>query len=145
MTTDRCQQYLENPEAHPEHLAECAKCRALSEQMNARVDSQPVIVASLPLAPWEGAAHRSWPLVAGGVLTVVAITAAIFAAAGPAAVQAIRASLPSLGVVMSIFRLAGGAVQNAPAAWQIGIGISFVIVNAIFFALLRRAPKGLDV
>ena len=145
MKSERCQLYLEDPEGHAAHLRECAECRALFEEINARVDQRPVIVDSLPLAPWEGASYRAWPLVLGGVLTVLAITAALFAAAGPSALQALRSNVPSLDIVMSLFRLAGGAVQNAPAVWQIGIGVSFVIVNAIFFALLRRAPKGIDV
>jgi hypothetical protein len=145
MKSDRCRLYLEDPEAHAAHLDECAQCRALFDRMNMRVGSEPVVVDSLPLAPWEGASHRSWPLVVGGVLTVLAITAAFFVAAGPSALAAIRSNIPSLDVIMSMFRLAGGAVQNAPTIWQIVVGISFVIVNAIFFALLRRAPKGLDV
>jgi hypothetical protein len=144
-TSERCRLYLEDPEAHAAHLQECAECRALFEEMSERVGHRPVTVDALPLAPWEGASHRSWPLVVGGALTVFAITGALFAAAGPSAIQAVRSSLPSLDIVMSIFRLAGGAVQNAPTTWQIGIAISFVIVNAIFLALLRRAPKGIDV
>jgi hypothetical protein len=60
-------------------------------------------------------------------------------------VNVVRSNLPPADLLASMLHLAGGAVQHAPAAWQIGIAIAFVIVNAILFVLLRRSPKGIDV
>ena len=144
MTPELCQRYLEDPEAHEAHLSECAECREVFEQLDAKVSHQSVRVDALPLAPWEGAGFRSWPLVAGVALTVVAVAAAIFAAAGasPASVlgDAFRAAFPSMDVVFSFLQLARGVVQTAPLV----VIVLFVAVNAILVALLRRAPKGLD-
>lgn len=144
MTPEICQRYLEEPEAHEAHLAECADCRAIFAELDAKVAHQPVRLDALPLAPWEGAAYRSWPLVVGGALTVVAIAAAIFAAAGASPVvvvsEAFRAAFPSMDVVYSFLQLARGVVQSAPVV----VIALFLAVNAILIALLRRAPRGLD-
>jgi hypothetical protein len=147
MNPESCQRYLEDPEANASHLAECADCRALDEALRASsVLGPPSAVASeLPLAGWEGAAYRPWPLVAAGVIAVAVIAGLLFAATGTSPLQILRGKIPSTDVVASMFRLAGGAVQSAPVAWQVAIAISFVIVNGILFALLRRAPRGLDV
>ena len=142
MTSDHCTRYLEDPEAHSAHLGECAECRAMQQQLEARVVSQPVRVDVLPLAPWEGADHRSWPLVVGGALTVTAIAAALFAAASTSPIDLLVQSFRgSVAIVRSMVGVGGGLLENAPI---LVLG-SFVIVNAILFALLRRAPKGLDV
>lgn len=140
--TDRCQQYLEDPEGHAAHLAECADCRRIAAGLEQNLEAR-VRLDELPLAPWEGASHRSWPLVVGVALTVVAIAAALFAAAGtsPLAVAAMDSDL-----LTSILRpLMSGAILNAPTSLQIKIVIAFVIVNVLFIVLLRRAPKGIDV
>ena len=146
-----CQKYLEDPEAHAAHLAGCESCRAMFEQLDAPLGAQgipPVRIDSLPLAPWEGATHKSWPLVVGAILGVLAIAAGLFAMAGLSPVTAltdsIRANIPSAEILGSIMRLAPGAIQNAPAGLQIAIVISFVVINAVLFLLLRRAPKGID-
>lgn len=142
--TDRCQHYLEDPEGHAGHLAECADCRRMAEALAQSVDAR-VRVDALPLAPWEGASYRSWPLVLGAALAVIAIAAAFFAAAGTSPLKVVDMSMPSTDLLISMVRLTSGAIQNAPTSWQIGIGISFVVVNALFIVLLRRAPKGIDV
>ena len=144
MTPDSCRQYLEDPDAHASHIQECASCRAMVEVLERPTQMRAIDVEQLPLAAWEGSSHRSWPLVAGGALALLAIAAGFFAAAG-ASPSAITDRIPSLGVVLSAFRLAGTALQNAPMGWQVGIAISFILVNALLFALLRRAPKGIDV
>lgn len=144
MTPESCQRYLEDPEAHGAHPAECAACRAMFEELDAKLDGGSLRIETLPLAPWEEAGYRSWPLVAGGALAVLAIITAIFVVAGvsPSAVlsDAARSAVPSLDVVMSMLQLARGVVQNAPIA-VLGL---FLAVNAILIALLRRAPKGVD-
>ena len=148
MTTDRCQQYLEDPEAHPAHIAECASCRALAEDLRS-VEAGGVNVPELPLAPWEGAAYRSWPLVAGAVLTVMALAAGFFAVGGASPMveigKAVQAGFTSTATWAALASTAGGALRHAPAKLQILIGLSFVLINVLLFALLRRAPKGIDV
>lgn len=136
-----CEQYLEDPEGQAGHLAECAKCRAVLAGLSAGIEHRPVRVEALPLAPWEAASHRSWPLVVGVALAVIAFATALFAAAGTSPFEAIVRTLRVDVPLMTLVRLAGGVVQAAPAATI----ILFVVVNAIFFALLRRAPKGIDV
>jgi len=142
MTKEACTRYLEEPEKYAAHLEECAECRAVFGNLEAPVDHPPVRVDSLPLAPWEGAGHRSWSLVIGAAIVLGAVAIALFAAAG---VSPSRMNVPSAEVIMSAFRLFSGAIQNAPATWQIAIGIAFVAVNALFLVLLRRAPRGIDV
>ena len=146
-----CQRYLEDPEAHAAHLAGCERCRVMFEQLDAPIGAQGiprVRMDSLPLAPWEGATHKSWPLVIGAILGVLAIAAGLFAMAGlspiAALMDSIRANVPSMAVLGSIVRLAPGAIQNAPAGLQIAIVVSFILINAVLFLLLRRAPKGID-
>lgn len=146
MNRESCQLYLEDPEANAGHLAECAECRALAESFESQIPAlQSADLRELPLASWEGASHRSWPLVLAGAIAVAVIAGLLFAATGTTPLQLLRGKVPSGDVVASMLRLAGGAVQNAPMGWQIGIVVSFLLVNAIFIALLRRAPRGIDV
>ncbi|MBK5259274.1 MAG: hypothetical protein JJE51_06755 [Thermoanaerobaculia bacterium] len=149
MKSENCQRYLEDPEAHAAHLAECAECRTLFGELNDVVANRGVKLEVLPLAPWEEASHRPWPLILGIALGIVAIAAALFAMAGQSPlggfINVIRNNVPSADLMASILRLAGGAVQNAPGPWQIAVGVAFVIVNAVLFLLLRRSPKGIDV
>ena len=44
-----------------------------------------------------------------------------------------------------LLRYVGDGFQHAPATLQIGVAISFLLVNTLLFVLLRRAPKGIDV
>lgn len=142
MTSDKCTRYFEDPEAHAAHLGECAECRAIQQQLDARVVNQPVRVDALPLAPWEGADHRSWPLVLGGALTIIAIAAALFAAASVSPIDLLMQSVRGfVTIARSLVGVGGGILETAPV---LVLGL-FVIVNGILFALLRRAPKGIDV
>src|SRR5947207_14516805 len=74
---DACQRYLEDPEANQGHLAECEECRALFDTLGLAVDERPLSVGHLPLAPWEGASFRPWPLVLGGVALLLAVVIAL--------------------------------------------------------------------
>lgn len=144
MKSEDCRRYHEDPEANAAHLATCAECRAVDEQLRAPVNNRKLRIETLPLAPWEGASFRSWPLVAGGALAVIAIAAAFFAAAGASpllVLEALRNAVPSGQIVQSFVQLGSGIVRHAPVA----ILLAFLVVNAILFALLRRAPKGIDV
>lgn len=154
MTPEACARYLEDPEAHSAHLEECAKCRALAAGLD---NSQPldderaraIHIETLPLAPWEGSSHRAWPIAIGGALAVLSVASGLFLIAGVSpldgVVHAVASSVPSLDALLTLFHFASGAVQHAPAKLQIGIGLSFLAVNALFILLLRRAPRGIDV
>lgn len=142
MTSDKCTRYFEDPEGHEAHLGECAECRAVQQQLEARVLSQPVRVEALPLAPWEGAGHRSWPLVLGGALAITAIASALFAIAAVSPIDLLMQSFRgSVTIARAMVGVGGGLLETAPV---LILGL-FVIVNGILFALLRRAPKGIDV
>jgi len=145
MTDQDCQRYFEDPEANASHLATCAECRAVESELHAPIESRPVTVDSLPMAAWEGARHRSWPLALGGGLAVLAISLGLFMMAGVSPTAAMLSRVPSIGVVSTFMRLLGGAVQQAPAGIQAGLLVLFLAVNTIFVLLLRRAPKGIDV
>ena len=146
MNSDPHQQYLEDPEANAPHLAECEDCRALAESLESPIPAlQSSVARELPLAAWEGASYRSWPLVVAGAIAVGVIAALLFAATGSSPLEIIRGKVPSTDVIASMVRLTSGAVQNAPVSLQFGIVVAFLIVNGIFIALLRRAPRGIDV
>ena len=146
MNPESCQRYLEDPDANASHLAECAECRALSDGLQASgLGPRASVVSELPLASWEGASYRPWRLVAAGAVAVAVIAGLLFAATGTSPLEILRGKVPSTDVIASMFRLLGGAVQSAPVGLQVAIAICFVVVNAIFIALLRRAPRGLDV
>jgi hypothetical protein len=147
MNRESCRQYLEDPEANASHLAECAECRAIAESLQSSGPDPraSVDLKALPLAAWEGASHRAWPLVAAGAIAVAAIAALLFMATGTSPMQLLRGKVPSKDLVASFVRLFSGAVQNAPVGFQIVVAFLFVVVNAVFIALLRRAPRGIDV
>ncbi len=161
MKTPQCELFLEDPAANESHLRDCADCQALVHELDTS-DSQirlvgdtsmanvslPVTVENLPLAPWEGAGHRSWPLVLGGTLAVVALTAALFAMAGIAPLTGFRdtvtSSVPPRGLFDVLRHFATG-LQYAPTKFHLLVGIGFIAVNAVLLILLRRSPRGVDV
>ena len=143
MKTEACERYIADPEANASHLAECAECAALFGSNDVSFDAI-VSTDSLPLAPWEGARHKSWPLVVGGALAVLCIAVSLFAIAG-VPISALRTAIPSFGTLQLVLRYVGDGLQHAPATLQIAIAISFLVVNTLLIVLLRRAPKGIDV
>ena len=149
MKSEACERYVADPEANAAHLAECEECAALFGPPALTIEPRPMSVDQLPLAPWEGASHRAWPLVIGGALALFAIAAGLFAAAGVAPVSgvasAIGSGVPPLDIVKALLQHAGSAAQNAPGGWQIAVAVLFVAVNTLLFLLLRRAPKGVDI
>ncbi|HEY6141107.1 MAG TPA: hypothetical protein VI670_25400 [Thermoanaerobaculia bacterium] len=143
---DACQRYLENPEANPEHAKECAECRALFDALAISMEDRRsrLSLDELPLAPWEGAKHRPWGLVAAAAIFVVALTVVFFAVAGASPLSVLSSEMSRLEMMREIFRLASAAVRTAPLTWQVTIGVLFVVVNTILVLLLRRAPRGID-
>ena len=132
--SESCQRFAEDPEANAAHLRECEKCRALYSEL----PTHSVNVEALPLAPWEGAGYRSWPLVIGVALAVLAIALALCAAAGitplVAMMIATQTQISRFGLVYEKLRTFGPVVY----------GCLFVVVNSILVLLLRRAPRGID-
>jgi hypothetical protein len=141
---DACQRYLEEPEANPGHLAVCEHCRALFDTLGLSVEERPVSVGALPLAPWEGASHRPWPLVAGGALLlfVVAIAACFWAGVPP--LRVVQSSLTTMQNARGFVSGAAIALREASLVVQVGFGLLFVAVNTALVLLLRRAPRGID-
>ena len=131
-----CQKYLEDPDANASHLADCESCRALADALGSP-EAVPPGSVELPLAPWEGASYRAWPLVLASLIAVGLLTLLLFISTktSPAA---FFGDVPSMGVVVSMLRHFGAA---APAF----VAVLFIVVNALFIALLRRAPRGIDV
>lgn len=146
--TPGCERYLNDPENEAAHLADCPSCAALAGELQKDAGHDSVEISALPVAPWEGAAHRSWPLVITIALTVVGIAATLFFMAGVSPLRgltrAIVASMPPLDILLTSMQLAGSAVHGAPTMWQLAIGAGVIIVNTALVVLLRRAPKGID-
>lgn len=137
---EACQRYAEDPEAHAAHLHECARCRAMYEALDEPVAHQAVTVDALPLAPWEGASYRAWPLVVGGAFAVLAIALGVCALAGISPLQAILTGVRGDGMRNLIAVVA----QQLRPLGPVVFGVLFVVVNAILILLLRRAPRGVD-
>lgn len=146
-----CEAYLEDPEQHAGHVETCAACRDLFADLDAAiaVNPRPVAVDALPLAPWEGASHRTWPLVAAGVASVAMLAIALFLAAGTPPLRgiarALASSVTSFEAASKFFQLFGNGLHSAPAVVHVTIAVLFVAINSLLFILLRRAPKGIDV
>lgn len=140
-----CEEYLQDPEAGAAHLETCEACRAMFEELGDEipVEHRPVNVNALPMAPWEGAAHRTWPLVAAGAAAAVILAIVLCYAAGISSISGIARALisevPPVQGVVQLFRYTGQAI-GGPA-----VALLFVVINTILFLLLRRAPKGIDV
>jgi hypothetical protein len=145
-----CDDYFEDPEKNAAHLESCEACRAMSEELDAPIDVQhrPMRLDALPLAPWEGAKHRTWPLVAAGAASVLILAVVLFLAAGTPPLRGITtavASSFSVEASVKFFQYFGTGLQGAPMLVHVTIAVLFVVINTILFFLLRRAPKGIDV
>jgi hypothetical protein len=136
---EACQRYAEDPERNAAHLADCRACREIYAALDAPLESQPVRVDALPLAAWEGAAYRSWPLVIGGALALAAVALGLCAAAGISPLAAIQAG--ARFDWRGLLQLASLAVKPLG---PIGFSALFIAVNTVLFLLLRRPPRGID-
>jgi hypothetical protein len=135
-----CEEYLNDPEANAAHLESCDVCRVLESDDNlVTVEPRPMNLDALPLAPWEGASHRTWPLVAAGLVATLTLLIVLSAYAGISPVAAMSSSLPSVEALLTFLQLTGRAIGGPLVA------VLFVVINTILFVLLRRAPKGADV
>lgn len=146
-----CDDYFEDPEKNASHLATCQTCRAVEQELGAPIEvhARAIDVDQLPLAAWEGASHRTWPLVAAGAASVLILAVALFLAAGTPPLRgiarALTANLASFEAASKFFQHFGNGLQSAPMLVHVTIAVLFVVINTILFLLLRRAPKGIDV
>jgi hypothetical protein len=144
-----CEEYLQDPEANAAHLETCDDCSALAFELDHRIDGEievqprPISVDALPLAPWEGASYRTWPLVAAGLAATLILAFVLFFASGVSSLSgianAVLSAIPPVRPVVRVLQLTGHAV-GAPM-----IAVLFLVINSILFLLLRRAPRGIDV
>jgi hypothetical protein len=152
-----CEEFLEDPAAHPEHTAECAECRRLVEDLD-RLDeaigrvSAPaagsIAAGRLPLAPWEGARYRSWTLLAMIAIIVAGAATAAFAAAGVSPLAGFGEALGGAVAGLRLIRLGrsvAAVLWHAPATVHVSIAVAFIAVNAILFWLVRKPTRGYDV
>ena len=140
-----CDEYLEDPEAHAAHVESCEACRALAFELDDEIEVQPrpIRIDALPLAPWEGASHRTWPLVGAGLAATLILAIVFFFASGVSSLSgianAVFSAIPPIEPVVRVLQLTGRAIGGSV------IAVLFLAINSILFLLLRRAPKGIDV
>ena len=145
-----CEDYFEDPEKNAAHLETCSLCRALDENVGTLdIKSRPLSVDALPMATWEGATHRTWPLVAVGAVSVLVLTIALFLASGTPPLRgiahAVTSGMTSFEAVTQLFQMVGSGLHSAPMLVHVTIAVLFVFINTLLFVLLRRAPRGIDV
>lgn len=157
--TEACERFMQDPEGERKHAETCAECAVVLadiERMETAfsdisLDTHSVaedVVPRLPLAPWEGAAHRSWRLV-GFVLAALVVgfgIAVLLAGASPLASVTQTAKLSFVTAIGAV-KLAPALprmLDAAPVALRVGLAISFVVINLALFFLLRRQPRGYD-
>jgi hypothetical protein len=146
-----CEDYFEDPEKNAAHLQSCEICRAMTEELDADVEVQPreIQLDALPLASWEGASHRTWPLVVTGLAAMLILAVALFLATGTPPLRgianAMTSNMTSFEAASKFFPLFGNGLHSAPVFVHVAIGVLFIAINTILFLLLRRSPRGMDV
>lgn len=160
MVKTTCQQFLDDPDRFAGHLEECADCRRAAaelEKLDMVIAGNAVgpetefsrnLLDRLPLAPWEGAAHRAWTLVLAVASILVFGAAALFFLGGIPPLEGFRAAVtgsttPALGTFEAVGSLPP-LLAHLPTKFHLLLGIAFVLVNVVFIALLRRTPRGYD-
>lgn len=161
MTDARCEAFLQDPEQFAGHPDACAACRKLVSELDRidrglaseRIAGDPVVpatdVESLPLAPWEGARFRSWPVAVASASAILFAAVMVFMILGVSPIAGVLDALfgplaRSIGYVEATRHVAG-VLKAAPFVFHAAVAFAFVAVNAAFFYVLRRAPKGIDV
>jgi hypothetical protein len=156
-----CEAYRRQPEEHASHLEQCEECQQLveaSEEAVGRIGNLQVVpppafaqsvATRLPVAPWEGASHRSWGLTLAAFGLVVLLATTAFLAAGISPLHGLHAAirdalLPGLNPIQIIQSFAA-IISTAPGSFHLTVGILFVLVNVLLVFLLRRPPRGYDV
>lgn len=140
-----CDEYLQDPEANAGHVETCEACRALAIELDEEIDvrRRSIDLDALPLAPWEEAKHRTWPLVGAGLAATLTLATVLFFASGVSSLSgiahAVLSAFPPMQPVVRVLQLTGHAL-GAPL-----VGLLFLLINSILVLLLRRPPRGIDV
>jgi hypothetical protein len=146
---ESCERYLQDPESHAAHLAECPSCRSMNRGLELMPDARPrALLPGLPVAPWEGASHRPWAMVVVAGVIVLFAAFALFMAAGVSPLEGFVATFRGLVGRLEVLRRASSIAEllrQAPGTFHLLVLIGFVVVNVLFVLLLRRPPKGYDV
>ena len=161
MTSLGCRRWLDDPDAMEAHARECPSCAARLAELNAldadlastRLDpSGPIgtaVATRLPVAPWEGAAHRPWWLVAGITAAVALLAGVGFLLVGLSPVGSIaelgRALVGRLDAGLSLARSMSLILRSAPVGMHVLLALAFLAINALLVVMLRRGPRGYDV
>jgi len=143
MKTDSCLRYLEDPEANAGHLADCVECRALFGEHDVP-PTKPLALDALPLAPWEGATHRAWPLVLGGVVVALIAAAVLCMIADMTPLRVVENSFKSVQSMRAFVLTSADSLRDASRGAQLAFAGAFLAVNGVLVALLRRSPRGID-
>lgn len=157
---DECRRFVEDPEGEREHALICQECALRLDETDTvderlgELRSEPRasiadgLASRLPLAPWEGARHRSWGMVAAGAGAIIGLAAALFSLIGvsPAAgfIDAVSGSMSLQMGWVRLFRVAPQLLSEAPLYFHLSLLIAFVSVNFLLYLLLRRDPRGVD-
>ena len=157
MKTTHCESFLETPDLFENHPNECPECAALVAELD-RMDSvisgsaveRPLVAvdpAKLPVAAWEGSSYRPWSIVLAAFAILGATATLLFVMAGIPPLEGFRAVFLAHGSRLHLFQVAeavGQTLQKASWGTHLAILASFLLVNFLFFRMLRRAPKGID-
>lgn len=159
MTESSCRDFRENPEEFNKHPEGCAACAALLEESSElemkireglgspELRTLSLNSRELPVAPWEGASERAWPLAVLGALALVFMAVILFLLSGISPTEGFRAVVVSQLPRFEMFEVAavvGEGLRAAPPGVHLLILAAFIIVNLVFLRLLRRAPRGVD-
>lgn len=154
---DTCQKKIDDPDEMARHIEECETCARREtafveiEQSLSSGDGDASlsrgILDKLPVAPWEGARHRSWVMVAIVGISIVAllVIAATIAGVSPAAaVSAGMGTIPGIDIISTFARTLGEITGSGDTRFHTGVVIGFIVINSLLLLLLRRRPRGID-
>lgn len=160
MTDSSCRQFRGDPEAFSTHPESCVACAGLLEEitqfdrefaayatLHGVPPLEPLDSRNLPVASWEGASERAWPLAVLGALALVFLAVILFLLSGISPTEGFRAALMSQLPRFELFEVAsvvGEGLRGAPLGVHVLILVGFTVVNVIFVWLLCRAPRGID-
>lgn len=161
MTSLGCRRWLDDSDAMDAHARECPSCAARLRELDAldadlagmRIEPSgaigPVVTNRLPVASWEGAAHRPWWLVIVVTAAVATLAALGFLVVGLSPVGSFvdlsRALLGRLDAALSVARSMSLLLRSAPAGMHVLLALAFFAINVLLVAMLRRGPRGYDV
>lgn len=160
MSYGSCEEFASDPTRFALHTDDCAACRKLVEDLESvdqmiageSIDPRQGLVTRnvdvLPMASWEGADHKPWP-VAVAVLALVGVAAAaLFLLGGVAPLRGIAdaVSQPFRAVsgLLHAAPVLGELMNRSPAGMRLLLLVAFAAVNIVLFRLLRRAPRGVE-